>query len=587
MLVSHRDLAGHGTHVAGIAAGNGAAAAAGHPGRRYKGVAPGATLIGVQASSDNSQNFHDADVIHGIQFIFERAAALKLPAVVNLSIGTQLGPHDGTGALARAISALTGAAHPGRVVVVSAGNDGGKDIHAVGFPRQDGASRVTLQIPSYEPTAERELVHLEVWYSGGELALELTSPAGRTIGPLPTGQLREVSTDEGRIMLLNSPSGPQLSNGRHKAVVLVQEQGQTRVAAGAWSLGLSGTAQRYDVYLANPAIRGKSGRPTLRGPLESSGTLASPGDARGVITVGAYSTRASWSSIVGHVGTTTVQQGQHALFSSTGPTLDGRFAPDVSAPGEFIISAMSRHAYPLTPASSFHVVGHHPWSLWHEDPVRGLLRGTSQAAPHVAGVVALLLQRDPKLHIEQVRELLRVGARTDQTVGPGRAWSTRWGFGKLDAARSLALLDGSGAGKVDAAASEIAVNRDLLPPGSGLVATVTVIPRDAAGRALGPGHKLSLSTTAGQLSSSRHVAHGRHEATLDPLGVKAGTTAVLTATVDGVQLKHQPRVFLTTRRGWIGQPFRAHGGGCGVGGAGGVGAAVLLLLLLLRRRRGR
>lgn len=219
VTVLHRDISGHGTHVAGIAAGNGQAASPGFAAGRFVGMAPGARLIAVQAAAANDGAFHDADVPHGIRFVFERAAALKRPAVVNLSIGTQLGPHDGTSLLAQAVSALTGDDKPGLVIVTSVGNDGGRDLHATGWPRLDGPVQVGLQIPTYKPTSSKELVHLELWYGDGSLEIRLTSPAGRTLGPVAYGQSLEVLTEEGLVKVLNAPSGPYAGNGRFQDVV--------------------------------------------------------------------------------------------------------------------------------------------------------------------------------------------------------------------------------------------------------------------------------------------------------------------------------------------------------------------------------
>ena len=584
-LVLHRDRVGHGTHVAGIAAGTGAAAASTFTAFRFKGVAPGATLIGVQASGSNGSTFHDADVIEGIGHVFQQAKKLGLPAVVNLSIGTQLGPHDGTSNLATAISAFTGADKPGQVVVVSAGNDGGQDIHAVGFPRTDGSSRVVLEIPQYKPTSARELVHLEVWYDGGDLALELTSPSGRSVGPVATGASKELSTADGAVKIINAPGGAYRPNGRYKAAVLVEERGETPVASGQWRLGLTGDALRFDVWLANPAIQGEQGRPRLKGPVEISGTISSPGDGRGVISVAAYSTRGSWNSVMGGLRVSAVQQGQHAFFSSTGPTTDGRLVPDVAAPGEFVISALSMHAYPTSAVSNFFVPSL-PNALWHEDQVRGVLRGTSQAAPHVTGAVALLLQRDPRLTIAQVRELLRAGARADAATGQGHGWSPRWGFGKLDIARSLAVLDRKSPGALDPTTSGVGLSRDLLPPGSGLRATVTITPRDSAGLPLGPGRRVQLRATAGQLTQPVHVAHGRYQATLSPGRARLGQRARLTALVDGVELSRHPVVHFTTHRQRVGLPWSARGGGCSVAhGAPHAWLWLVLLLALMRARK--
>jgi len=578
-LVPHQDRSGHGTHVSGIAAGNGQGAAAGYNPGRYVGVAPGARIIAVQAARGNDAAFHDADVLGAISYIFDRAAALGMPAVVNLSLGTQLGPHDGTSNLATAISAFTGDSRPGRVIVTSAGNDGGRDIHASGYPALGGPSTVTLKIPDYKPTSAQELVHMEIWYGGGDLDVSVTSPAGRTTGPASTGKGMQESHGEGQVKLFNATSGPYPGNGKNMAVLVIKEiTGQTP-APGRWTIKLTGAARRYDLWLVNPAISGADGRPRLLGPVDPDVRLSSPGTARGVISVAAYSTRTAWVSRGGaKYALQSARRGEHAFFSATGPTLDGRFVPDVAAPGQMIISAMSLHARPFHGASSYYVPDL-PFALWSEDQSRGLLRGTSQAAPHAAGVAALLLQRAPALTVGQVRELLRVGARGDGAMQAGRAWSPRWGFGKLDATRSIAALAAGGAGPAHPTMSTVGVNRDLLPAGSGELAVVTVIPRDAAGRLLGAGRRVEVTTSAGRTSAAVHRAYGRYEATLSP-AARQGRRATLAVSVDGVALSHRPVVHFTTRRDLVGEALRARGGGCAAAGAGRQPSPVALLLLM-------
>ncbi|MFQ6090949.1 MAG: S8 family serine peptidase, partial [Candidatus Bipolaricaulia bacterium] len=110
--VRERDDNGHGTHVLGIAAGDGSSSGTG-----YIGVAPQAELVAVKTS------FYSGDVVSGADYIFRKAEELGKPCVLNLSLGGHFGPHDGTSNFALALEGLLG---PGRVIVTSAGNEGDK-----------------------------------------------------------------------------------------------------------------------------------------------------------------------------------------------------------------------------------------------------------------------------------------------------------------------------------------------------------------------------------------------------------------------------------------------------------------------------
>ncbi len=127
-IVREKDTNGHGTHVAGIAAGDGSATDGDEPAGKYKGMAPKSELIIVKVDLTD-----DSYIIDGVNYIFSKAATLGKPAVVNLSLGTHLGPHDGTSALDQAMDSsiqVSSSESKGRVVVVAAGNEGSDDIHA-------------------------------------------------------------------------------------------------------------------------------------------------------------------------------------------------------------------------------------------------------------------------------------------------------------------------------------------------------------------------------------------------------------------------------------------------------------------------
>jgi len=165
--VMQRDINGHGTHVAGTAAGNGSADA------NYRGVAYNSDLIIVKGTTEeDNSSFSDNNIIAGCQYIFQEAERMGRPAVINLSLGTPVGSHDGKGLLAYALSSLTG---KGKIIVASAGNNGEMPIYAGGEIAKDETVEFPIfpqnlcelfenfcpEIPGFYMTAA------DVWHTAG------------------------------------------------------------------------------------------------------------------------------------------------------------------------------------------------------------------------------------------------------------------------------------------------------------------------------------------------------------------------------------------------------------------------------------
>ncbi|MHC5543032.1 S8 family serine peptidase, partial [Singulisphaera rosea] len=133
-------LSEHGTHVLGIAAGNGRSGDAAFPAGNYIGMAPEATIIFVQpAANDQQTTFTDSvHVAEAVAYIFRKAQELHLPCVINMSLGQNGGSHDGESIVERAIDRLLD--EPGRAFVVAAGNEHVWRPHASGVIAL-GASR--------------------------------------------------------------------------------------------------------------------------------------------------------------------------------------------------------------------------------------------------------------------------------------------------------------------------------------------------------------------------------------------------------------------------------------------------------------
>ncbi len=127
------------------------------------GIAPEASLCVVKVDYSGPAGASAADVIDGVAYIFAKAAALGMPAVVILSLGTHEGPHDGTLPLDEMLEAMTG---PGWIIVAAAGNEGADRIHGRADVPTGGTSELTFRVPGYTPNAGagNDLVRLSVWH---------------------------------------------------------------------------------------------------------------------------------------------------------------------------------------------------------------------------------------------------------------------------------------------------------------------------------------------------------------------------------------------------------------------------------------
>ncbi|MBI5478991.1 MAG: S8 family serine peptidase [Deltaproteobacteria bacterium] len=570
------DTYGHGTHVAGIAAGSGAGTRPGSLPGRYVGIAPEADLVVVKASRDASNMFSDADVVLGVRFVFDTATQLGAPAIANLSLGGQGGPHDGSTALEQALQSLLADDPVGRAIVVAAGNDGALDMHASGSSRAGGAVTIGLDVLDYTPLEDvDEYVYLELWYpANSDVSVALVSPDGRRFGPVAAGRRLDEDSPAGRVTI---DVDQRVGDGVHAGTGLrIRESDQGAPAAGHWRLEVHGTTSRWDLWVAEDTL-GQNGAALLTSHLDPDFHLAIPAMAEPVIAAGSFVSRNRWVNVDAEVVQRASVPGRVSWFSATGPTADGRLKPDLAAPGDFIVSSLSVDAYPTTDSSAFFVTGD-PHYLWGDDGVHGALRGTSQAAPHVAGALALLLEAEPRLSATELRETLRLTAATDDFTVPGHAFGPRYGFGKLDVSTALRRVRGDAAGPVSAIHSTVGVSHDLLPPESDRTVTVVVVPKDDLGLPLGPGREVAIEAPGARFSGAVvDAGTGRYERTLGS-GAR-GAVATIVATADGVRLASTPRVWYVDSREEIGALLEAVAPGCAVPGARPTGGAPLLVVL--------
>ncbi len=412
------DRSGHGSFVTQCAAGNGHTK---NPALapRYVGVAPEADIVFVVNSPEpggvasySPKKFGDT-----LNYIFAIAKRENKPCVVNCSFGEELTPADGTGELDKildgALNDSSGQPIKGRAIVVSAGNDGNTHRHTRMNFTPNGKLTVNMVVePIFTIENDTQGDFIDVWYTGAaSLDISVIAPdPAKNVGPVKPGNNQVGS-------FVTIISQPVQLNGKRVIHIALKPNGKP-IQRGTWKLlfqETSGTAGVLDVWINR---KDGDGYPQMVGwNTIRENTVTSPATANSAIAVGGYGTmngqewRMMSASSWGLSDTTGLQKWQ--------------IRPTIMAPG--IITAPAGGGM-----KALDLLGGKVQIFWDGLQVMRL-SGTSFSAPLVAGVVALMLQRNPNLTYVQIRDILQDTARRDHIPDGIVLPSGAWGAGLVDA----------------------------------------------------------------------------------------------------------------------------------------------------------
>jgi subtilisin family serine protease len=394
--LGYQMISEHGTGVMDVAVGNGGK-------RNPPGVAPGAHIIFVDASLGEDLKTGESygnsrHLLEAVMYIFDRAHELDKQAVVNISLNYDGGPHDGSTPVEEGFDRLLET--PGRAIVIAAGNSSSRDIHLkrLMHPGQ------TRTLPWLLADKQDNNNKLEIWYGGKHsLALTLRSPAGQELGPVALGstyKIRRKEEEAGYVFHRKNDS----ANGDNNIVILFGPL----MEPGLWEIDLRALRDEpclpFDIHAwaecdVEPSTFPSDVEDPVMNP-DNAYTIGTLACGHSTIAVGAYNP---------------LQPEDRMDESSQGPTRDGKLKPEVSAPGMNIKIAKPK-----------------------SDSTQVSVGGTSLAAPHVTGLIALLMQAaaGKPLPIDRIRELVIDNVR-DGPPPIDRAWDTSYGFGRIDVAAAL------------------------------------------------------------------------------------------------------------------------------------------------------
>ena len=420
----------HGTHVTGIATG-----ADKSNGNVYYGIATNADIALVSYNL-NDQTTDNVSISDGIKYIYDYATSVNEPCVVNMSLGTQIGPHDGTSAFDIICDSLQG---KGRLLVGPIGNEGSDSMHVsqtftpvnttlktfftyINNSKLIGLSDIwgeanksfSIRVVVYNTTNGSEIYTTPEFNAATSYSntFNLTSTNGAT------GSL-QIFTERNSVN--NKPNAfvgsdmTSISPGNSIGIIITAQDGTVH----AWADDF------YSYFISNNLPGWINGNP-------NNSVSEIGGTGKKIISVGAYVSKTTFTNIKNiFYRLTNESQGNIATFSSKGPTIDGRTKPDISAPGSLVVSSYSS-AIITDPNYSDYIVKKS--ILNGKSYYYGQLEGTSMAAPVVTGILATWLEAKNDLSPDDVRSILQQTSVSDSFTGTiPSGGSNIWGAGKIDA----------------------------------------------------------------------------------------------------------------------------------------------------------
>lgn len=443
----------HGTGVAGLAAGSGFGSPS--PGL-YRGVAYQSEMVfvGVRRDSIGGQWLTGgfSDFIDGVSYLMKYAKSVGKPIVVNISWGSHSGPHDGSSLVNQAFDTLSG---QGKIIVMSAGNDGQSLIHlSKTFSATDTALSTFLSFSS----TPMKRTWIDIWGDTAKTFCVNTKLYSKGIAGTSTGK---ICIDNGtHLDTLISANGldtcfvqtiTSSAEYNMKPRVTINVYNKATDSIGITVSGTSGKINMWnEYYYYGYTFRYRSEFVALGFPWAVSGNFVSTasdmGAGKSTLLVGSFNSKVNYVDINGipqSYGSGLGLINRISSYSSRGPYIDGRIKPDLAAPGAGINTSVSSWdtGYTETGSKNASTVSKYTDLSSGKNYYYGQFTGTSASSPMAAGIVALLLQADPTLSPENIKEILFETAITDAGTGiVPPAGTNTWGHGKINAYGALRKL---------------------------------------------------------------------------------------------------------------------------------------------------
>lgn len=388
-IVQEQDLTGHGTHVAGEACGGGKIPA------KYRGVAPDSSIIMVKGS--RGKWVLSSQIMMGLKFLLDKSRELNMPLVVNISLSTNDGAHNGTSLLEQYISVISNLERV--TIVVAAGNEGDSGHHA-------GGQFKSIQSRSFTVASDESMIVINIYKSIlPDITINIIGPTGQQSGNVRISQ-GYFSGNIGRDRFDIYISGPKPFALESEIQIIITSVSSDYLIPGTWSIELvvvNDYEGGYSIWL--PISEGLNPETRFLDPNQFN-TLGIPATVSNIIAVGSYN---------GRTNTISTYSGRGEIDSCT-----QLIRPDVVAPGEGVIGPLPGGGYDTK-------------------------TGTSMAAPIVTGICALLNEwgivkgNDPYLFGQRLKYYLVKGAQRNRTdiSYPNPSW----GYGAVCANESFFTIE--------------------------------------------------------------------------------------------------------------------------------------------------